>query len=83
MRALLTLREAEISSLVARGLRSKQIARLLNVAPRTIDFHIGHVLRKTGAANRRELQRRVLALPLSRRVVARLYANNELRDAAE
>lgn len=48
MRALLTQRESEIAALVSRGLRSKEIARLLGVSPATISFHIGHVLRKPG-----------------------------------
>ena len=83
MRPTLTPRESEVAGSVARGLRSKQIARLLGIAPKTADFHVGHVLQKLNCRNRRELARRVVVLPMPRRAVATIYNNSELADAAE
>ncbi|UOE45293.1 hybrid sensor histidine kinase/response regulator transcription factor [Agromyces larvae] len=52
---LLTPREREVRDLVARGLPDKQIAVLLRISVKTVEKHVGAILRKTGAANRTEL----------------------------
>jgi signal transduction histidine kinase/DNA-binding NarL/FixJ family response regulator len=51
----LTDREREVYGLVRRGLRDKQIAERLVISVKTVEKHVGAVLRKTGAGNRTEL----------------------------
>lgn len=48
----LTEREAEVLGLVARGLQSKEIARELGIATRTVKHHIEHIFEKTGVSTR-------------------------------
>ena len=48
----LTAREAEVISLLARGLQTKQIARRLEISPKTADSHIQHAYRKIGVSTR-------------------------------
>jgi len=49
---VLTQREKECMSLVSKGNTSKEIATILRIAKRTVDFHIENAVRKMGAANR-------------------------------
>ncbi|HEV7656271.1 MAG TPA: GAF domain-containing protein [Mycobacteriales bacterium] len=51
----LTDREREVYGLVCRGLRDKQIAERLVISVKTVEKHVGAVLRKTGSRNRTEL----------------------------
>lgn len=53
----LSAREAEIASMVARGLQNLQIAGELGIAERTVKLHRMHMMRKLGAANVIELIR--------------------------
>lgn len=79
----LTAREEEVAALAARGLTSKQIARVLgDLSPATVGYHLGSIFRKLHIGSRRELGRRCV-LPLPRRVVSRFYRNMDLADAAE
>jgi signal transduction histidine kinase/DNA-binding NarL/FixJ family response regulator len=48
----LTAREREVRALVERGLPDKQIAAELRISVKTVEKHVGAVLRKTGSANR-------------------------------
>ncbi|KQV07969.1 hybrid sensor histidine kinase/response regulator transcription factor [Leifsonia sp. Root112D2] len=48
----LTAREQEVRTHLERGLADKQIAGLLNISVKTVEKHVGAILRKTGAANR-------------------------------
>jgi DNA-binding NarL/FixJ family response regulator len=48
----LTEREMEALTWVARGKSSTDIAVLLNVSERTVNFHINNVIRKVGVATR-------------------------------
>ena len=48
----LTDREREVLRLVAQGLPTKQIARSLSIAERTVKFHLASVFHKLGADNR-------------------------------
>jgi DNA-binding NarL/FixJ family response regulator/signal transduction histidine kinase len=48
----LTTREREVRTLVERGLPDKQIAIELEISVKTVEKHVGTVLRKTGAKNR-------------------------------
>lgn len=48
----LTSREREVRRLVERGFRDKQIGVELGISVKTVENHVGTILRKTGAANR-------------------------------
>jgi DNA-binding NarL/FixJ family response regulator len=50
----LSSREAQILSLVARGLSNRQIGKTLFISEHTAANHIRSILRKTGCANRTE-----------------------------
>jgi DNA-binding NarL/FixJ family response regulator len=51
---VLSRREAEILSLIARGLTNRAIARTVGIAPRTADQHAHNILVKVGARSRAE-----------------------------
>ncbi len=48
----LTPRETEVLKLVSSGLSAKEIGRMLEIAPRTVDRHIDHIRLKTRTKNR-------------------------------
>lgn len=48
----LTDREVEVVELLARGLLTKQIARKLDISPKTVDRHIQNSYRKMGVSSR-------------------------------
>jgi HD-GYP domain-containing protein (c-di-GMP phosphodiesterase class II) len=48
----LTAREIEVLRLLARGLSNKEVARELDITPKTAGSHIEHIYDKTGASNR-------------------------------
>lgn len=47
--ALLTLRERQVLEQLALGLSSKEVARVLDISPRTVDVHRCNILTKLGA----------------------------------
>jgi signal transduction histidine kinase/DNA-binding NarL/FixJ family response regulator len=47
-----TTRESEVHDMVVRGMADKQIARELGISVKTVEKHVGSILRKTGARNR-------------------------------
>jgi signal transduction histidine kinase/DNA-binding NarL/FixJ family response regulator len=47
-----TAREKEVHDMVVRGMADKQIARELGISVKTVEKHVGSILRKTGARNR-------------------------------
>ncbi len=49
--SILSRREMEILTLMADGLAQKQIADELNISPKTVDFHVGHIYKKLNAKN--------------------------------
>jgi DNA-binding NarL/FixJ family response regulator len=51
----LTARQREVVRLVARGLTNRQIAGNLDVAERTVDTHIEHILNKLGFGSRAQI----------------------------
>lgn len=57
----LTPRERTVLAHIARGASSKQVARALGIAPRTVEFHRANILRKVGVKNTVELVQRVLS----------------------
>jgi DNA-binding NarL/FixJ family response regulator len=56
----LTEREREVRALVERGLPDKKIATALGISVKTVEKHVGAVLRKTGAPNRTALAHRAV-----------------------
>jgi DNA-binding NarL/FixJ family response regulator len=52
----LTAREQEIAALLANGVTDAEIAAALHLSVRTVEHHVAAVLRKTGAATRRQLR---------------------------
>lgn len=50
----LTPREREVLALLVEGLSNNQIAGELTVSPATVNYHVGNILSKLGAANRTE-----------------------------
>lgn len=50
----LTKRESAVLRLVAQGLTNGQIARRLEISPRTVEKHVENARGKLGAANRTE-----------------------------
>jgi DNA-binding NarL/FixJ family response regulator len=53
----LTEREREIARLIAQGRRTRQIAQLLQISPRTVEAHRAHILQKLGANSVAEIVR--------------------------
>jgi DNA-binding NarL/FixJ family response regulator len=51
---LLSAREQEVLRLLAEGLTDREIAGALSISPRTVESHVGSVLRKLGVRNRAE-----------------------------
>jgi predicted ATPase/DNA-binding SARP family transcriptional activator/DNA-binding NarL/FixJ family response regulator len=52
----LSARERQVAELVAQGLTNRDIGRTLGIAGRTVDTHVGHILRKLGLASRDQVQ---------------------------
>lgn len=50
--ALLSPREQQILERAARGLTNAEVARELSVTTHAVKFHLAHIYRKLGAANR-------------------------------
>ncbi len=62
-----TPRELEVLGLLVKGLQNKEIADRLQIAERTVKFHVGSILSKLNAGNRTEaasiaVQRRLVEL---------------------
>lgn len=58
--AMLTAREREVLELLIEGKTSKEIARKLDLSPRTVETHRAHIMEKLGANSLPELVRVVL-----------------------
>jgi DNA-binding CsgD family transcriptional regulator len=56
----LTSRERVVLAQIVRGFSSKEIARILGIVPRTVEFHRANLLKKTNARNTVDLVRIVL-----------------------
>lgn len=59
----LTSQETRVAVLVARGLKNREVAAALFLSPKTVEHHLGAVLRKRGLRSRTEL---AMALALDR-----------------
>jgi DNA-binding CsgD family transcriptional regulator len=57
----LTPTEGRIAQLAARGLTTPQIAQTLYIAPKTVDWHLGHAYHKLGINSRRKLPHALLS----------------------
>lgn len=57
--ARLTARERQVAALAAHGLTNHQIALKLDIAERTVDAHVAHILRKLALSSRRQLAARL------------------------
>ena len=68
--AKLTKREIEILSLIVEGHSSKQVAELLYVSKRTVDFHLDNVYDKLQVTNRMQALQRATRLGILPRSVA-------------
>ncbi|GAA2933355.1 hypothetical protein GCM10010458_15760 [Microbacterium luteolum] len=55
----LTRRETEVAELVADGLSNREVAVSLHVSVRTVESHVGTILRKLGLRSRSGLARRL------------------------
>ena len=54
----LTRREAEVAALVARGLTNRRIAEELSISRRTVDTHVGRILKKSNLRSREQVAAR-------------------------
>ena len=60
----LTERERDVASLLARGLRTRQIAEALTITDKTAANHVQHVLEKLGVTSRAEVAARAVEFGL-------------------
>ena len=51
----LTPQERQVADLVSRGATNREVAAILFVSPKTIEFHLGNIYRKLGVRSRTEL----------------------------
>jgi DNA-binding NarL/FixJ family response regulator len=50
----LTPRELEVIQLLTEGLSNKEIAQMLSISPRTVNFHLDNIYSKLGVSSRTE-----------------------------
>lgn len=59
----LTSSEHRVATLVAEGRTNKEVAALLFLSPKTVDFHLGRAYRKLGVSNRTALSQAMHSQP--------------------
>ena len=62
----LTRRQAEVLQLIYEGKSSQEVAEILFVAPRTIDFHLVNIYARLGVRNRIQAFREAMRLGIIR-----------------
>lgn len=62
--AEMSLRERQVAKLLAEGNTTKEIARLLDLSPRTVEVHRARLMKKFGARNSLELIAHIAGIPL-------------------
>lgn len=67
----LTAREAEVVSLVARGMANHEVAARLHLSEHTVKTHLSRIFKATGIANRIELRDLVIEDTTGRRQIRR------------
>jgi DNA-binding CsgD family transcriptional regulator len=55
IRRELSPRELEVARLIAHGRTNRQIAAATGISERTVDTHVGRILRKLGVVNRAQI----------------------------
>jgi PAS domain S-box-containing protein len=60
----MSLRERQVAKLLAEGNTTKEIARLLDLSPRTVEVHRARLMRKFSARNSLELVAHIAGVPL-------------------
>lgn len=74
----LTKQEANVLALVARGLRTAQIAQELFISPRTVETHLAHIFEKLGVSSRTEAAIYAIRANLAMRVEIRTNPDDML-----
>jgi DNA-binding CsgD family transcriptional regulator len=59
-RARLTNRQAEIFDLLMLGLETKEVARKLNISPRTVEVHRAHIIKRLNVSRFSQILRKLL-----------------------
>ena len=59
-RAMLTDRQRDVFDLLIRGLQTKDVARQLDLSPRTVEVHRAHILERLHASSFSQLLRQIL-----------------------
>ena len=67
----MTARQVDILRLLAEGLSNKEIAAALQIAPKTVDHHVGAVLAKLEVTTRRQAAKH----PVTQAVLAEVAAS--------
>lgn len=62
--AEMSLRERQVAKLLAEGNTTKEIARLLELSPRTVEVHRARLMKKFSARNSLELIAHIAGIPL-------------------
>jgi two-component system invasion response regulator UvrY len=55
--SVLTHRELQVMEMLARGMTNREVAEHLEISPKTVDTHRGHVMKKLGLRNNADLTR--------------------------
>lgn len=56
-----TPREQDVFLLTKKGLSARKVAMILNISPKTVEFHVENIKRKMGVYSKIELLRRAEA----------------------
>ncbi len=65
MEAPLSPQELQVLNLLVQGLSNKQIASRLELAERTVEFHVGNILKKLEVSSRTEAAVKAVRLGLA------------------